>query len=653
MKWLVRTWVLALGLLPGLVVQGNDPWVALSEIVRPPVATRQLEPAVFVNRAVIQRLGVSEGDPVFLRAGDREVEVRVYEFFQPVGKAGLHRDVLRRLGLGYGPAKLRLVPAGAKATLRPDAIRRRIVAFAGDTAKWRHTVLAAPHADCDLKTGEIVQLVHERTGVPCVTAWKHRLSYRGIWYDVNRPLMKLPRADGQGVVPERVVNDSSRAVFSRYLKAVWEAGRVKPWHQLDFYFDLHGHDLTARLPGGRRVYRSVVEAVGVGFTMEELRRIKNVYNRYWRKALGPGYPRIYFGNLPEDQIYNYRGARVSIFYTALGTRTYGILRSDLVRRALHFETPDTFRLTPEMRARTAGMIETILTFVRDSLPPVPEPKGLLVLETPRSPTKHLLLVPAGEFTMGAPGNLGWACDRPQHRVWLDAFQIDALEVTNAEYADFLNNALAKGLITVGDGEVRDAAHPSHVLCRLVSSRPLSQLKFDGGRFSVVRGREAFPAVYVSWYGADLYARAHGKRLPTEAEWERAASWADGAKWLYAYPGTDAVLALENCENSADPFEGGVLPWTTPVGYYSDVRSPVGCLDMSGNVWEWCSDWFGYGYYRQEPEGGWRNPTGPATGTLKSVRGGAWNTETPFTATYFRLGIDPNETLVNVGFRCAR
>ncbi len=630
---------------------GGHHAVTLTKITKPPVATRQLEPAVFVNAAVIEKMGVQEGDPVFVEASGKQVETRIYQYFKDDSSCGLHRKELALLGLSYGKGRVTLRAAGRQATLKKDPVKRKIEFCAGDTLRWPGMILGAPHADCDNETGAIARIVNREARIPCVTAWKHRLSYRGIWYDVNRPLMKLPRPEGHGVFPERVVNDSSRAVFERYRRQVYRALQRPMDTPIPFYFDLHGHDLTVRLPSGTRIYRSVVEAVGTGFYLGELRRIKAVYERYCHMHCGKDYPRLYFGNLPEDQTYTYKGVRVNIFYTALGTRTYGILQNDLVVRALHMETPDTLRLTPEMQKKTAGLLETLFTFVRDSLPNTRYSNEIIREKRATGVRNHLVKIPGGRFVMGAPPGMGWACSHPQHTVQVDGFQLDATEVTNGEFAQFLNEALANGMIRVAHGVVTDAKHPEHTFCRLKSARPFSQIQFNGEHFSAIEGRENFPVVYVSWYGASAFARHLGKRLPTEAQWEYAAGYRAGRQYLYGYDSNQFDRHRENCENSGDYFEKGLYPWTTPVGFYPPNGS--GIYDLSGNVWEWCSDYFEYYYYRKEPAGGWVNPRGPESGSMRSIRGGAWNTEFPFTRTYFRLGVDPNATLINLGFRCAR
>jgi len=636
-----------------LVLSCHPNSLTLTKVTRAPVATRQLDPAVFVSQRNLDKLGLKEGAPVFVKANGRKVELRIYKYFRDDSSCGMHKKYLKQLEIGYGNQAVTVEKAGRNATLNPVPIQQKIESCPGDTNQWPGMVLGTPHADCDNETGAIAKIVNREAHIPCVSAWKYRLSYRGIWYDVNRPLMKLPLKNGHGTQRVRVENDSSLAVYHRYLAGVRKAAQIGNRAPLSFYFDLHGHDLTVKLPDGRRVYRNVVEAVGAGFAMDELRRIKQVYNRYWQREMGDKYPRIYFGNLPEDLVYDYEGVPVHIFYTALGTRTYGILQNDQVIRGLHMETPDTLRLTPGMRLKTAHFIEKLFTFVRDSLPDQRFSKTLVRTKSVHFRKNRLVSVPAGSFIMGAPDKMGWACSRPRHSVYLDSYAIDRCEVTNAEFAAFLNQALKEKKIFVQNGVVHTSIHPSQIICRLKSNRPFSQIVYDGGLFRPVKGREWFPVIYVSWYGASLFAESQGKRLPTEAEWEKAAGAASSSKtFLFGYRENAVDWKKENCENSGDPFEKGLYPWTTPVGFYSS-SSPFGVYDMSGNVWEWCSDYFEYAYYSRKMPGGWKNPKGPGSGTLKSIRGGAWNTEFPFTTTYFRLGVAPNSTLVNLGFRCAK
>ena len=155
-------------------------------------------------------------------------------------------------------------------------------------------------------------------------------------------------------------------------------------------------------------------------------------------------------------------------------------------------------------------------------------------------------------------------------------------------------------------------------------------------------------------------------MPTEAEWEKAAGWDPVLARHFRFGehtdgcGTDCLDGQRaNYWDSGDPFETGNYPWTTPVGYYDgtdhggtyqtqNAQSYYGCYDISGNVWEWCHDWYDSGYYSSSP---YDNPTGPASGTLRVLRGGDW-TNYPNICRAANRGVSaPGDRSGNDGFRC--
>lgn len=625
--------------------------IYVHKIDKPPVSTMQLGPSLFLNEKNIWRLALSEGKLAQVSYKKRSVTLRVFKYWGSDSSCAIHKQWLDSLGLKYGNYELEIVPLKNSTVLSSISLEKKIESLEGDNQSWPKMVLGTPHADCDWYTGEIGRIVNKRYKIPVISAWKYRLSYRGIWYDVNRPLMKLPKKDGRGVINNRVVNDQSRAVYSEYLKKTQKTANVNDKQLLDFYFDLHGHDLSVK-KDGKKIYRNVVEGIASGFTMEELRRIKKIYNNYSLNKIGKDYPPLYFGNLPEDQEYVFAGVKVPIFYTGLGTRTYGILQSDVVKRILHMETPNSLRLTKGIRPITAGLINEIFSFVKDSLPNERFSNTIYSFPQKKLEKNIFAHVSAGSFLMGSPEGKGWADTKPLHTVYLDDFSISTLEVTNGQFAEFLNEALKKGLIVEKNGVVNDASEMTHVICRLQRDKPLSQITYKDEQFSSPEERKNFPVIYVSWYGAKKYADYFGLRLPSEAEWNKAASWNGKKSYQFAYQTDDFDLKKGNCENSGDIYEKGLYPWTTPVGHYK-YASFYGCYDMSGNVWEWCDDNYEYSYYKQEPESGWKNPRGGKSSNRKTIRGGAWNTEYKVTSTYFRMALDPNSTHINVGFRCAK
>jgi len=205
----------------------------------------------------------------------------------------------------------------------------------------------------------------------------------------------------------------------------------------------------------------------------------------------------------------------------------------------------------------------------------------------------MVYVPSGEFIMGS--NDGEDDEKPEHTVYLDAFYIDKLEVTNDQFAVFLNaesNQQEGGTawFDVGGEYVR-----------------IHQID---GSWEAKAGYGNHPLTEVTWYGARAYCAWAGKRLPTEAEWEKAARGTDAR----IYPWGNQV---PDCSRAN--FRGGCLGNTGPVGSYPTGASPYGALDMVGNVQEWVSDW--YGSYNIDPPT--RNPPGPDAGSYKVLRGSSW------------------------------
>ena len=163
----------------------------------------------------------------------------------------------------------------------------------------------------------------------------------------------------------------------------------------------------------------------------------------------------------------------------------------------------------------------------------------------------------------------------------------------------------------------------------------------------------YPVIFVSWHQADSYCKWRGARLPREAEWEKAARGLEERlyPWGNAFDGTLVNFCDINCELEIRNTDyNDHYTETAPIGSFPDGVSPYGIHDMAGNVWEWVEDWYDPASYSYLPT---ENPAGPASGTLKVLRGGAWNGSGGVVRTAHRLATEPSFRGYDVGFRCAR
>ncbi|MBN2411710.1 formylglycine-generating enzyme family protein [candidate division KSB1 bacterium] len=240
--------------------------------------------------------------------------------------------------------------------------------------------------------------------------------------------------------------------------------------------------------------------------------------------------------------------------------------------------------------------------------------------------KDMVLVAAGEFTMGRDDIE--ADEKPAHPVYLDAYFIDKYEVTNAQYAAFLND--------YGSDKVRAGEYFGQTMI-YEHSRGVQKA---GGQWSAAGGCEDCPVVCVTWYGANEYALYYGKQLPTEAQWEKAAR--GGKKTMgYTYSGSNNPDEVGWYDANSDNI-------THPVG--QKQANELGLFDMSGNVWEWCSDWFDAGFYTNSPD---NNPHGPVKGAGRVIRGGSWDVVEEVCRTTGRYWDYPENWSDSYGFRCVR
>lgn len=278
------------------------------------------------------------------------------------------------------------------------------------------------------------------------------------------------------------------------------------------------------------------------------------------------------------------------------------------------------------------------------------------------------LIPGGEFLMGTDGDYGFKADGegPAHSVALAAFFIDATCVTNEQFNAFVNATGHKseserfGWSFVFAGHLTPAQLARSVSGRVVGSEWWRRVdgadwRHPEGPGSHIKKRWQHPVVHVSWHDARAFAAWAGKRLPTEAEWERAARggleqkrfpWGDELEpggrhrmnvWQGVFPAS----------NSEDDGHYGVAP--------AQAYKPndFGLYQMTGNVWEWCWDWFDPAYYAASPR---ENPLGPAQGDRRVMRGGSYLCHASYCNRYrtdARSANTPDSATTNLGFRCVR
>lgn len=318
---------------------------------------------------------------------------------------------------------------------------------------------------------------------------------------------------------------------------------------------------------------------------------------------------------------------------------------------------------------------------RASEPPQREVPRLNPPTPPGPAPEGMVWVPGGEFWMGSESGQD-GDEKPVHKVYVDGFWMDRTEVTNAQFAKFVE---ATKYVTVAERPPDRKEFPTVPLEDLV---PFSAVFFETlgpvpldnplrwwrrvpgaswrhptGPESSIADKASYPAVHISWEDAAAYAKWAGKRLPTEAEWEFAARggldrqryvWGDqltpGGKWM-----ANVWQGHFPDQNTGEDGYKGVAPVASfpPNGY--------GLHDMSGNVWEWCEDWYQPDYYRRSP---YRNPPGPSIGAPDEIdesgapqrvrRGGSYLCTDQYCLRYLPSARDknpPNSSASHTGLRC--
>jgi sulfatase modifying factor 1 len=330
-------------------------------------------------------------------------------------------------------------------------------------------------------------------------------------------------------------------------------------------------------------------------------------------------------------------------------------------RALNKRLVTTLSVTVLLVAVAALVIVYIVTRKPVYSIPAPNPLPTPPVPVPTVSADGLMVfVPAGPFIQGStqeeinqyqqwcsqandlrgdPTCLSFGDEFPQRTVILHAFWIDRHEVANGQFEQFIN---------AHPGYKTQAEKASYSLGYdpIVQQSPelrLADWSHPTGPSSTIPGMD-YPVVHLSWDDADAYCQWAGKRLPTEAEWEKAARGVDGRPYPWGFKFD--LNVDQDRENSYYLGSQGVQP----VGHFPKGASPYGAEDMLGNVIEWVADWYDPNYYSSAPL---VNPSGPLSGTEKVRRGGSVFTDASLTRVTWRSSKRPNITSINVGFRCAR
>ncbi len=307
-------------------------------------------------------------------------------------------------------------------------------------------------------------------------------------------------------------------------------------------------------------------------------------------------------------------------------------------------------------AATATQLLASATATLEPLPSATQPPTLTPAPTALPPVMQdgngatMQLVPAGAFTMGGGIALNAS---PAHEVFLDAYYIDQLEVTNGQYAACVEQGKCKPPAKTTE-QVFGCTHslPPRITCE----------EYDSAYYA---SEKDYPVIYVDWDMAETYCEWRGAALPTEAQWEKAARGTDKRTYPWGETIDCARSNYSKCYSTVQAATGGSLPTNKvsnesflfaeslrllPPGQLQLGASPYGAYDMAGNVGEWVADWFSSDYYKNSPSG---NPAGPETGTARVYRGGAFTSEAHVLSTTYRSFAKPDSTKYYIGFRCAR
>jgi hypothetical protein len=267
----------------------------------------------------------------------------------------MRHPTLLALSLAMALTSLAMAQPTAEETI---ASVGRLEALEGDLDRFPGLVVAAPHADYDRHTGEIVTWIHEETDLPCLLAWGFRRPPDLLWYDVNRPTERVV-ASGE-LTHERIRSPEAEELYAQWQAMVFDLAEQEAG-PIELYVEIHGHTARYQTPEGERRPLEVIETVAMGFTDEQVERIHDEYERLAEvHGLENPAPMVF---LQTEPYYDFEGVEQNFLWEATGARTIGALRPECARRALHFENPDTMRSPRERRRTVASIYSDLIPFI--------------------------------------------------------------------------------------------------------------------------------------------------------------------------------------------------------------------------------------------------------------------------------------------------
>lgn len=317
------------------------------------------------------------------------------------------------------------------------------------------------------------------------------------------------------------------------------------------------------------------------------------------------------------------GLTIVLLLILLGMAAFGFINLERPNRTLT-ETEATATFISAVIAAATQLAPTPTLTPLPTEPPTPTPAPFISRTGAR-----MVFMPASSFRMGDDESAE-VDEKPSRILFLDAYYIDETEVTNGQYAQ----CVAAGVCDPPDR----------------NNATYYDSYYGDARF------DNYPVIFVNWYDADAFCRWRDARLPSEAEWEKAAGYdpVQGIKlrypWGNAFNGQRLNYCDVNCTQARrDTAVDDGYRDTAPVGSYPDGRSPIGLYDMAGNAMEWVADWYDFRAYRDAVE---TNPLGPLSGDFKVIRGGSWLSAEADVSVTARTSFDPTVSRANLGFRCA-